>query len=76
MKTALNEQNSLKLPWFKNVEPLLKLDEIYHPDHVTAFHTIKKFQSGCTRSDEYENIRSGHLSVAKKNWEISGVKHY
>ena len=37
---ALKEQKSLKLPWFKNIESLLKLDEIYNLDHVTAFRTI------------------------------------
>ena len=34
---ALKEQKLLKLPWYKNIEPLLKLDEIYHLDHVSAF---------------------------------------
>ena len=41
IKAALKEQKLLKLPWFKNIEPLLKLDEIFHMDHVTAYRTIK-----------------------------------
>ena len=34
---ALKEQKLLKLPWYKNIEPLLQLDEMYHFDHVTAY---------------------------------------
>ena len=36
VKAALKEQKKLKLPWYKNIEPLLKIDDIYHLDHVTA----------------------------------------
>ena len=39
---AFNEQKSMKLPWYKNIEPLLKLDEIYHLDHVSAYNFINK----------------------------------
>ena len=45
VKAALQEQKSSNLPWFKNVEPLLKLDEVFHQDHVTAFRTIKNIKS-------------------------------
>ena len=38
---ALKEQKKLKLPWYKNIEPILKLDEVYHLNHVTAHRTIK-----------------------------------
>ena len=41
IKVALKEQKSLKLPWFKNIEPLLKLDEIFQMDHVTAYRAMK-----------------------------------
>ena len=45
VKAALHEQKTLNLPWFKNIEPLLKLDEVFHQDHVTAFRTIKNIKS-------------------------------
>ena len=41
---ALQEQKRLNLPWYKNIESLLKLDEIYFKDHVTA-HRIMNFTS-------------------------------
>ena len=47
VNAALKEQNLLKFPWFKNIEPLLKLDEIFHLDHVSA-HRILKNQSNTT----------------------------
>ena len=42
VSAALKEHKLLKLPWFKNIEPLLKLDEIFHLDHVSAHRTFKK----------------------------------
>ena len=42
VRAALNEQKKLKLPWFKNIQPLLKLDEIYQMDHVSAYHILSK----------------------------------
>ena len=34
---ALQEQKSLNLPWYRNIESLLKIDETFNQDHVTAF---------------------------------------
>ena len=34
--SALKEQKSMNLPWFKSIEPLLKIDELFHIDHVSA----------------------------------------
>ena len=39
---ALQEQKSLMLPWYKNIESLLKIDEIFHLDHVSAYRYRKK----------------------------------
>ena len=36
---ALMEQRRLKLTWYKIFEYLVKLDELYNSDHVTAFVT-------------------------------------
>ena len=41
VQAALREQKSLNLPWFKGIKPLLKLDDIYSLDHVTAFRATK-----------------------------------
>ena len=51
--SALKEQKSLKLPWFKNIEPLLKLDEIFELDHVSAYRII---QSNKGKSNRNINI--------------------
>ena len=37
---ALMEQKHMKLPWYKNIENIIKLDDIYHIDHVTAHQAI------------------------------------
>jgi sorting nexin-29 len=37
---ALQEQKLLHLPWYKNIVSLLKLDEIYHIDHVSAHNVL------------------------------------
>ena len=42
VSAALKEQKLLKLPWFKNIAPLLKLDEIFHLDHVSAHRIFNK----------------------------------
>lgn len=37
VSAALQEQKLLNLPWYKNIELLLKIDQIFNQDHVTAF---------------------------------------
>ena len=32
----------MNLPWYKNIDSLLKIDEIYHLDHVTVHNEINK----------------------------------
>ena len=39
---VLQEQKHLNLPWYQNIESLLKLDEVFHLDHVTAFKFLHK----------------------------------
>ena len=41
VRAAIYEQVHMNLPWYKNLEPLLKLDEIYSLDHVTASRILK-----------------------------------
>ena len=44
VSAALREQKSMNLPWYRNIKPLLKCDEIYSLDHVTA-NKIKHMKS-------------------------------
>ena len=39
---ALKEQKKLNLPWYNNIEPLLKIDDVYLMDHVPAYRPITK----------------------------------
>ena len=41
IKAAINEQKSLNLSWYRNIECLLKIDEIYHLDHVSAYRMTR-----------------------------------
>ena len=47
---ALQEQKSLMLPWYKNIESLLKIDEIFHLDHVSAYRYRRKTQNNDSTS--------------------------
>ncbi len=58
VSAALREQESMNLPWYKNLKPLLKLDEIYSLDHVTAYQTMK----GNTKINNHPNPSSTHRS--------------
>ena len=40
VSAALREQINMKLPWYRNIKPLLKLDDIFSRDHVSAFKTL------------------------------------
>ena len=42
-KAALKEQVQLKLPWFSYIEPITKLDAIFHLDHVIV-HIVSSIQ--------------------------------
>ena len=39
-RAALKEQVQLRLPWYSYMEPITKLDEILHLDHVSAHHIL------------------------------------
>ena len=55
---ALKEQIKLKLCWYKNIEPSLKLDNIYHLDHVTAHQYLSTSSSKPPNSNAEENKTS------------------
>ena len=60
--SALKEQKSLKLPWFKNIEPLLKLDEIFELDHVSAYRIVQS-NSNQTENFDKNPTKSANVSV-------------
>lgn len=59
VKAALLEQRNLKLPWYKGVESLLKLDELYSLDHVTG----AKFLKACARGGTGANTDINHFNL-------------
>ena len=40
VSAALREQKKLNLPWYARMKAILKIDEIYSNDHVTAYHAL------------------------------------
>ena len=59
--SALKDQIKFKLCWYKNIEPLLKLDEIYHLDHVTAYQYLAKSSAKPPKLCSEENTTSTNL---------------
>ena len=72
---ALQEQKSLNLPWYKNIESLTKIDEIFHQNHVTAFksksNTKKQAQSPITPKSSNHSQTSGALLKELSNLKIA-----
>ena len=61
VSAALREQKALKLPWYRNIKPLLKLDDIYSADHVSAFKTMNSKYSNNKPKEESINANSTNL---------------
>ena len=40
VSAALNEQKTLNLPWYNKIKSIIKLDEIYSLDHVSAYRIL------------------------------------
>ena len=53
----------MKLCWYKNIEPLLKLDNIYHLDHVTAHQYLSTSSSKPPNSNAEENKTSTYIPI-------------
>ena len=70
-KAALKEQVQLKLPWFSYFEPITKLDEIFHLDHVSAHRILnsKKVSNKplCNKNiNSLSGLRSANPLPSKK----------
>ena len=69
---AYREQKALNLPWYKNIESLLKLDKLFETDHVTAFkktNAHKKNNFTFTNQSKYSPpnipVHLAHLKTIK-----------
>ena len=72
VSAALREQKALKLPWYRNIKPLLKLDDIYSADHVSAFKTLtsissKSFKNMSNNTESIDTFSSKSKSKFSKS---------
>ena len=71
---ALKEQQLLNLPCYRNIEPLLKFDEMYHLDHVTAYKmTNSKMSLSVPKPDRATNVNKSYPLPSKK-FRVTNVK--
>ena len=57
----------MNLYWYKNIKTLLKLDNLYHMDHVSAFKYLHQEKDITTDSSQHSN----HLN----NSQLNKYKH-
>ena len=57
VSAALKEQKQLRLPWYKNIESMLKIDKIYHLDHVSAKRVLNPNSYFSIRSQDPTSIK-------------------
>ena len=70
VSAVLREQKALRLPWYRNIKPLLKLDDIYSADHVSAFKTLtSKNMSNNTESIDTFSSKS-KSKFSKSNLQL------
>ena len=67
---ALQEQKLMMLPWYKNIESLMKTDEIFHQDHVSAYNRLKTQPN--IHSNTTTSVTSTTLISSKKNLSFLG----
>ena len=71
MYAALQEQKMQNLPWYKNIESLLKIDDIFNKDHVTAYRLqYYKFHDHYAVRVYYPNLKPGKILLVKNFLEI------
>ena len=62
----MQEQNIMNLSWYKNIKTLLKLDNLYHMDHVSAFKHLHQEKDITTDSSQHSNhINNSQLNKYK-----------
>ena len=80
VNAAVHEQKALDLPWYKSIKHLLKLDEIYSLDHVTAYQKLTSRSTSNKKSqhpnhDPIKNLTELKPLPSKKFrvWKIMNV---
>ena len=76
VSAAFREQKSMKLPWYNNIKPLLKLDELYPLNHVAAFRAtnsnkIKSSPSDIPLSDPCVTSNGSNTRITFSSHQIS-----
>ena len=63
VKAALQKQKIMNLSWYKNIKTLLKLDNLYYMDHVSAFKYLHLEKYITTESSQ----QSTHINNSQLN---------
>ena len=71
----MKEQKAMKLPWYKNLKPLIKLDEIFHLklDHVKAHRIIKSKGNAHSIEPRWEFNRN-NIDLTNKLMQLKNVR--
>ena len=69
VKAALQEQKIMNLSWYKNIKTLLKLDNLYHMDHLSAFKYLHQEKDITDTTDSSKH--SNHII----NSQLNKYKH-
>ena len=70
---ATKEQKAMKLPWYQNLEPLMKLDEIFHLEHVKAHRVIKSKGNADSIEPRWELNRNNN-NLTNKLMQLENVR--
>ena len=70
---AMKEQKVMKLPWYQNLEPLIKLDEIFHLDHVKAHRVIKSKGNADSIEPRWE-LNRNNFNLTNKLMQLENVR--
>ena len=61
------------MPWYKNIESLLKTDEIFHQNHVKAFNSISKTKNH-TKTSSSAQLNLANLALLDKLSKLRKAK--
>ena len=70
---AMKEQKAMKLPWYQNLEPLMKLDDIFHLDHVKAHRVIKSKGNADSIEPRWE-LNRNNINLTNKLLQQENVR--
>ena len=68
VSAALKEQKQMNLPWYKTIQNLLQIDNIYHKDHVSAFRELYPLKSQSLLPPKNSSIATNsRMSIMPEN---------